>query len=108
MLKLGAKSNSFPLIQMLLQRRKGNNLDSNLKGHFTQELSRVTYTQDISNMFDIWITRYANLFLNVTLQSYLKIQIVHKHDIQSVKYIPRIQCTRNFSISFSFPKNKKQ
>ena len=37
---MGAKSNSFPLIQMLLQRRKGNNLDSNLKGHFTQELYR--------------------------------------------------------------------
>ena len=53
MLKLGAKSNSFPLIQMLLQRRKGNNLDSNLKGHFTQELFRGTYTQDISNRFDI-------------------------------------------------------
>ena len=55
MLKLGAKSNSFPLIQMLLQRRKGNNLDWNLKGHFTQELFRGIYTEDISNWFDIWI-----------------------------------------------------
>ena len=104
MLKLGAKSNSFPLIQMLLQRRKGNNLDSNLKGHFTQELFRGTYTQDISNRFDIWIS----FRLNVLFQSYLQIQLVHKHAIQSIKYTPRIQCTRNLWISFSFPKNKKQ
>ena len=73
MLKLGAKSNLFPLIQMLLGRRKGNNLDCNLKGHFTQELFRGIYTEDISNWFDIWIRRNDNLFLNALLQSQLKI-----------------------------------